>query len=218
MFEVVRPLLDRPHVLQDMVLRPYVEVLKIQEEIDSINAEIAALTIFEMEEDDTPTAIGFANPGKVEELSDMRRALSEQKEYFLDIVDKIEKVFKDFGETPRSEEAIGIEIKNLGNLVFDISVRINRQVRRLIENDEGIALGEIWSNPEIQVLEHEKAEAARTKDAKIKRLVELLDAIRPIASPAYRLAEEQSRPGRRLQEGFERLPPVEITEEVEIYG
>jgi len=216
--ELAEKLRGRPLLRRDPILRAGAEIFDAEDAIREINSRISSLTLFDVDEDGNPKATGFANPDLVEDLVEERGRLTEEKAYYLGICRELERIFEEAKEPVRGMEALQGEITVLGNLVYDVSCKINRLVLEFITHKPGISLAEIWGNPEIQALEAAKAEASRHVEKDRDKLISLLDALMTVAMPAFQRAEE-SRLGRHVSSGVTMselgaeamaLPPEEV--------
>ena len=185
---------ERRGRINDPILKFPGAVLELETAMDDLQAQIKQLTRIEMGDDGTPIVAGFSDEQKVAGLQQQLNETRSQKDELLEIVANIEKVFEEHSMQPCSMERIDDRIKEIGQIGWDMQVRLNGLVIDLIVNNRAITLPEIWSHPEVREMEETRAESIRSGAVELEALQKLKAALEPYLRDEEKLCDQAFYP------------------------
>ncbi len=166
--------------MNDPILKFPGAVLELETVIGDLQGQIKSLTLIEMDDDGQPMVSGFSDEQKVTKLQIELNETRLRRNELLEIIARIEGVFKENGMQPCSMERIEDRIKEINQIGRDMQVRLNAVVVDLIVRNRAITLPEIWSHPEIRAMEDSRALAIRAGAGELEGLQKLKSALEPL--------------------------------------
>jgi len=190
----------------DPILRIPIAFLMLDESISERYEEIRSLTDFEVSDEGEPKACGFKEPERVEGLQEEIIGLKEKRKQIEAQLTALEAVFESYGVGICSMSELDNVLNEKADLPRQLAIKINREVRRLLDGNPAVLLGELWSSPSVMELESERSKALGTIDSEINALKTLKEEINAISRGCEDLVKSILHPRRVV------LDPARVAE------
>lgn len=191
---------------QDAILRIPIAFLMVEEAIAERYEEIRSLTVFEANDEGEPKACGFSEPEQVFAIQEEIMGLKEKREQIEAQLTALEEVFESYGAMVCSMSVLDNLLNEKIDLPRQLAVGINREVRRLLDGNPAMLLGELWSAPSIMELERMRSQAVAINEAEVSALRGLKEETNAISAGCEALVKSILHPGRVI------LDPARVSE------
>lgn len=187
---------DSRAVAEDSVLSIAVTVLDLEDSIDELYEQIQKETVYASDDNGKPRAICFKHPIQVEDMERQIATLKGTMEQLQGILSRIERIFKRHGVMAKGVYSLDEDLLALQAEPTEISRKITRRVRAIIDGNPTIPLAMVWSDEEIQALELKKSQAAAMNVSEIANIKKLKDALLEDTDEGQRIVQAVRHPGR----------------------
>jgi len=191
---------------QDAILRIPIAFLILEESISEKYDEVKDLTDFEVSDEGEPKACGFKEPERVEAIQEEITELKEKRKQIEAQLTALEEIFQSYGAMVCSMSELDNLLNEKADLPRQLAIKINREVRHLLDSNPAMLLAEIWSAPTVMELESTRSKALGTIDSEVNALKTLKEEVNAISRGCEDLVKSILHPRRVV------LDPARVSE------
>jgi hypothetical protein len=190
---------------RDPLLKLATGILVLADAIAEKQDAIREQAVIEMTDEGVPIVSDFKDDDYVELLQQQIEVLANNREELQAIVDEVEAAFASFGLQAMSMESLDEKINEAQSRSETLARRINRLAVRLLNENPGLTLPQLFANEELLAMESTRGVAVSEGLAEAGRLIELKDKLLPLCSDGSIIAEAVFHPMRSAVSDLARI-------------